>query len=174
MEDFQKGMANLYDSIPKSTDELNARIAELEEKLKEFEILQKIEDMIGVPKLYIFAAGATLNIILLITGLFYKLLGVLMTRFTGFAYPAYASFKAIESEDKEDDTQWLTYWFVFACFTMLEETILKPLEAILPVYFLFKSLFCLWCCLPQTRGAELIYRQGTKYVDLAFEHAHSE
>ncbi len=59
--------------------------------------------------------------------------------------------------------------FVFACFTMLEETILKPLEAILPVYFLFKSFFCLWCCLPQTRGAELIYRQGMRAIDLALQ-----
>ena len=36
------------------------------------------------------------------------------------AYPMYASFKAVESTNKADDTQWLTYWVVYACFTILE------------------------------------------------------
>lgn len=31
----------------------------------------------------------------------------------GFIYPAYCSVIAIESHHKEDDTQWLTYWYVF-------------------------------------------------------------
>ena len=32
----------------------------------------------------------------------------------GFVYPAYMSFKAIETEDDvDDDIQWLTYWVVF-------------------------------------------------------------
>jgi hypothetical protein len=60
----------------------------------------------------------------------------------GFVYPAYASFKAIESADKEDDKQWsaarvwraglarmltrlcgpprLTYWVVFSFLTVIE------------------------------------------------------
>lgn len=38
----------------------------------------------------------------------------------GFTYPAYASIKAIESRNKEDDTKWLTYWVVYGCFTIVE------------------------------------------------------
>lgn len=34
----------------------------------------------------------------------------------GFLYPAYCSIKAIESNNKDDDTQWLTYWLVFGLF----------------------------------------------------------
>ena len=49
-----------------------------------------------------------------------------MTRLFGFVYPCYMSFKAIESDAKGDDTQWLTYWMVFAVFSLMEETILKP------------------------------------------------
>ena len=28
--------------------------------------------------------------------------------------------KAIETKEKDDDTKWLTYWVVFAVFTILE------------------------------------------------------
>lgn len=38
----------------------------------------------------------------------------------GFAYPAYVSMKAIESHSKEDDTKWLTYWVVYAVFSIVE------------------------------------------------------
>ena len=38
----------------------------------------------------------------------------------GFAYPAYCSIKALESRTKEDDTQWLMYWVVFALFSLAE------------------------------------------------------
>lgn len=38
----------------------------------------------------------------------------------GFVYPAYASVKAIESDKKDDDTKWLTYWTVFAFFSIIE------------------------------------------------------
>jgi len=38
----------------------------------------------------------------------------------GFVYPAYASIKAIETKTKDDDTKWLTYWVVYACFGVVE------------------------------------------------------
>lgn len=38
----------------------------------------------------------------------------------GFVYPAYVSVKAIESEKKDDDTKWLTYWVVFAFLNTIE------------------------------------------------------
>lgn len=45
--------------------------------------------------------------------------------------------KAIDSEDKDDDTQWLTYWVVFAFFSVIEfftDTVLSWM----PFYFLLK------------------------------------
>lgn len=38
----------------------------------------------------------------------------------GFLFPAYYSFKAIESPNKEDDKQWLVYWVVYSFFTIIE------------------------------------------------------
>ena len=37
-----------------------------------------------------------------------------------FAYPAYCSIQALETKTKGDDTQWLTYWVVFAAFSVIE------------------------------------------------------
>lgn len=42
-----------------------------------------------------------------------------MCHLVGFVYPVYASFKAVESERKDDDTQWLTYWVVFGAFIVV-------------------------------------------------------
>lgn len=38
----------------------------------------------------------------------------------GFLYPAYGSMLALESPGKEDDRKWLTYWVVFAVFSIIE------------------------------------------------------
>jgi receptor expression-enhancing protein 5/6 len=70
---------------------------------------------------------------------------------------AYASFKAIESASKNDDTQWLTYWTVFAAFNIIEffaDIILYWI----PFYYLLKTLTLIWLYLPSFRGAEYVYR----------------
>lgn len=64
----------------------------------------------------------------------------------GFGYPAYASIKAIESPQKGDDTKWLTYWTVFAAFSLLE-FFSNIIVGWIPVYWLVKVilitfLFC--------------------------------
>lgn len=46
--------------------------------------------------------------------------GQLVCNSVGFIYPAYASIHAIETHAKEDDTKWLTYWVVFAVFSVFE------------------------------------------------------
>lgn len=89
---------------------------EIEAGLGEFSLLNTIEKKTRVPKL----AMATVTALSVFT-VFYVTFGPgLLCNLVGFAYPAYASFKAIESVQKEDDTQWLTYWVVYACFTVIE------------------------------------------------------
>lgn len=55
----------------------------------------------------------------------------------GFIYPAYVSIHAIESHNKEDDTKWLTYWVVFAVFSVVE-FFADTLVGWFPLYWLAK------------------------------------
>jgi hypothetical protein len=70
----------------------------------------------------------------------------------GFVYPAYKSIKAIESHNKDDDTQWyiiyahrqsysyfrLTYWVIFALLSGVLEFWTESIEAYIPIYWLIK------------------------------------
>lgn len=57
----------------------------------------------------------------------------------GFIYPAYVSIHAIESHTKEDDTKWLTYWVVFAVFSVFE-FFADIIVGWFPLYWLAKVL----------------------------------
>ncbi|RLN92928.1 hypothetical protein BBJ28_00015212 [Nothophytophthora sp. Chile5] len=77
----------------------------------------------------------------------------------GITYPAYASFKALESPRTGDaDKQWLTYWVVYGACTSLE-TVASPLLTWLPGYFVAKMAFLMWMMLPKTKGAMIVYRK---------------
>nr|CAD2191910.1 unnamed protein product [Meloidogyne enterolobii] len=83
----------------------------------------------------------------------------------GFGYPAYCSVKAIRTDTKDDDTQWLIYWTTFAAFSIVDffaESIYKWF----PLYWLAKIIFLLYLALPQTQGAHNLYVQ---YVDPLFD-----
>ena len=61
----------------------------------------------------------------------------------GFVYPAYCSVRALESRSKDDDTKWLTYWVVFALFSVIE-FFSDILVGWVPFYWLTKVtiIFC--------------------------------
>ena len=96
----------------------------------------------------------------------------------GFLYPAYKSFQSIEAKNKNDDTQWLVYWVIFAFFSIVE-TFIDYLLYWIPFYYAFKIAFLLWAMLPQTRGAKLLYdsflrdllKKNESRIDAAFADA---
>ena len=94
--------------------------------------------------------------------------------FSSFAYPAYCSIQALESKTKGDDTQWLTYWVVFAAFSVIEyfadfiagwvvstKCISRKINLLffeIPFYWLSKCLFMVWCMAPiENNGSSVIY-----------------
>ena len=157
MDDFKDGLSSLFAAIPKNGDDFNDRKRELEEELDKSEYMGKLEEQFKQPRIQLAQGFAGGFAALMLLGLFVKWIGILTTRFFGFAYPAYQSFKAIESKDKDDDTQWLIYWLIFAIFSILEETLLSPFEAYMPFFFVFKTVFLIWCFMPQTQGAALLW-----------------
>uniref|UniRef100_A0A0R3S0M5 Receptor expression-enhancing protein n=1 Tax=Elaeophora elaphi TaxID=1147741 RepID=A0A0R3S0M5_9BILA len=90
---------------------------------------------------------------------FYLLLGCfaeLICNVFGFAYPAYASVKAIRTPNKEDDTQWLMYWTVFASFS-IADSMISGITNSFPTYWLFKAAFLLYLYFPNSNGTQMLF-----------------
>jgi len=114
--------------------------------------LQRIESKTGVDRFYMVSGIFGLLSLYLIFGHFAELVCNLI----GFVYPAYISIKAIESADKSDDTQWLTYWVVFAVFNVIEFAS-DFFVGWFPLYWLVKCMVLLYLYLPMTMGAQKLY-----------------
>ncbi|KAL1110494.1 hypothetical protein AAG570_008022 [Ranatra chinensis] len=106
-------------------------------------LLSYLEEKTGVKRFYLFMAIVILTGIYLVIGYAAQLL----CNIIGFLYPAYASMKALETRETGDDTKWLTYWTVFALFSIIE----YPSDLLLywfPFYWLLKCIFMVWLFLP--------------------------
>merc|ERR1712000_195768 len=91
-------------------------LGQLDKELSKYPTLNNLEKQAGVPKAYAVLGLGALYFFLII----FNLGGQLLTNFAGFVIPGYYSMAALFSPGSSDDTQWLTYWVVFAFFTVLE------------------------------------------------------
>jgi len=91
------------------------------------------------------------------TGLLVGFAAQIICNFIGFLYPAYESIKAIESNTKQDDTKWLTYWVVYSSFIVVE-FFSDYLLFWIPFYYVLKCALLLYCMLPQYAGSQTIYQ----------------
>lgn len=137
-------------------------------QLSKYPALNNLEKSAGVPKTYAVVGLAALYFFLII----FNLGGQLLTNFAGFVLPGYYSLNALFTDNKDDDTQWLTvslptfgivrtrqlltnlfffsqYWVVFSFFTVVESFI--NIVYWFPFYFVFKFVFLLWLSLPTFR-----------------------
>jgi len=136
--------------------QLNKFKSDVDKKLHEpnsvTNALEKIEQKTGIKRFYLVAVVVGIFALYLIFGHFAEL----VCNIIGFLYPAYISIKAIESVDKTDDTQWLTYWVVFALFNVVEFAS-DAIVGWFPVYWLCKCALMLYLYLPMTKGADKLY-----------------
>jgi len=129
------------------------------------DLLTEVELRSGVKRTYIFIGVLGF----LATYLAFGYGGQLICNAIGFAYPAYASFKALETNQREDDTKWLTYWVVYGFLSMLE-FFSDILLSWFPLYWLAKCLLLLWCFAPvQWNGSNIIYNQIIRPLFLKYQ-----
>lgn len=123
---------------------------------------EKVEKMTGVKRIYL--AQALLGVLSL-----YLIVGKaaqFVCNMIGFVYPAYKSLVALETSNKEDDSKWLTYWVVFAAFSVVE-FFSDSLMSWFPFYWLAKVIFLLWCSADiPINGSSLIYNRFIRPVFL--------
>ncbi|KAI8878472.1 hypothetical protein K501DRAFT_228355 [Backusella circina FSU 941] len=149
-------MASPY-SVEGAQVKLKQTLASIDTELSKFKYANDFERLTGVPKSYAVLGAAGVAFLMI----FFNIAGQLLTNSISWVYPAYASFKAIESSNKQDDTQWLTYWTVVGFVQMLEY-FSDILLYWFPFYYLFKTLFVLWLALPQFNGAEILYNRALR------------
>ncbi|KEZ39727.1 hypothetical protein SAPIO_CDS9684 [Scedosporium apiospermum] len=133
-------------------DRVQQYVGVLDRELAKYPTIANLEKTTGVPKAYAAIGFAALYLFLII----FNLGGQLLTNIAGFVIPGYYSLNALFTTNTADDTQWLTYWVVFAFFSVIES--LVSVVYWFPFYFTFKFIFLLWLSLPTFRGAEFIFR----------------
>lgn len=116
---------------------------------------EKAEKLTGVKRIVIAQAILGLLSLYLIIGRAAQF----VCNAIGFLYPAYKSLVALETSNKEDDSKWLTYWVVFAAFSVVE-FFSDILLSWFPLYWLAKVAFLLYCSADiPTNGSVLIYNR---------------
>ncbi|KAK5134842.1 ER membrane protein DP1/Yop1 [Meristemomyces frigidus] len=127
-------------------------LSSLDKELSKYPQLNQLEAQTSVPKVYVVLGLGALYFFLI----FFNIAGEFLVNTAGFAIPAYYSLGALFSSGKTDDTQWLTYWVVYAFLTVVESAI----NAVywFPFYYTFKFVFIMWMALPQTGGAQIMFR----------------
>jgi len=129
-------------------------LVKIEQFLDKIELMQQLQEKTGIKKLYIAGTIALFVVVFILFGFGAGLL----CNFVGFVYPAYASFKSLETPDSKDDRLWLTYWVVYSCFCLIEG-FLEYVLFWVPFYYPIKLAFLFFLFLPQTQGAMNLYEK---------------
>ncbi|KAK5061427.1 ER membrane protein DP1/Yop1 [Exophiala bonariae] len=133
-------------------DRAQHQISQIDKELSKYPALNNFEKQTNVPKVYVFLGLVGLYFFLV----FFNIGGEFLVNFAGFILPGYYSLEALFSTSKVDDTQWLTYWVVYAFLNVFESLI----NAVywFPFYYTFKFILILWMALPVTNGAQIVFR----------------
>jgi len=124
----------------------------LNTKCGEFPVIRAVANKFGIKPLFV-AVAALFGVLVF---MLYGVGGQLLCTALGFLYPAFESFKAVESGDAVAMQFWLMYWVVWAIFLTIEHVCYYILIWI-PFYYPLKLGTLLWLFNPTTRGAKYVY-----------------
>ena len=108
--------------------------------------------MTGLTPSQIFKYSIITGVVMVMCGIG----GTYITCLLGVAYPCFMSFLALESDEEDDDKQWLTYWVVFGLFNIIDQ-FAGFILSFIPFYYLMKLCFLIWLFHPISKGATTIY-----------------
>ncbi|KAJ5647460.1 Protein yop1 [Penicillium lividum] len=132
-------------------DRAQHAVAQLDKELSKYPVLNNLERQTSVPKVYVILGLVGIYTFLV----FFNIAGEFLVNIAGFVLPGYYSLSALFTSGTADDTQWLTYWVVFAFLTTVESAISAAYW--FPFYYIFKFVLVLWMALPQTNGAQVVF-----------------
>lgn len=133
-------------------DKLQAHVSRLDKELSQYSCLNQFERQWGIKKVY--AVGGVIGVYFFL--IFINVGGRFLSNVLGCLIPMYYSVLAIESSNKANNVQWLSYWVIYG-FLILVEHYDQSLLYWFPFYYFFKSVFILYLSLPQFNGAQTIY-----------------
>ncbi|AET41382.1 Yop1p Ecym_8087 [Eremothecium cymbalariae DBVPG len=142
----------MSDFLAKAQRQLQA----LDKQFAGNKLLEEFERRTNLPKSYAIAGGAGLYLFIIFINV--GGVGEILSNFVGFVVPGYYSLVALKSASKDDDTQLLTYWIVFAFFSVIEFWS-KAILYWIPFYWFFKTIFLIFIALPQLHGASMVYNR---------------
>eukprot|EP00927_Polykrikos_kofoidii_P062818 TRINITY_DN57611_c0_g1_i1.p1 TRINITY_DN57611_c0_g1~~TRINITY_DN57611_c0_g1_i1.p1 ORF type:complete len:452 (+),score=78.24 TRINITY_DN57611_c0_g1_i1:146-1501(+) len=116
-------------------------------------LLENFATFLGTEKWIVVVGGVATLWSFLVWGFLGELVGALL----GYFYPMYASFRVLtETRDPDDVVSWLQCWVSFACLTLVEYSLYKPLSAV-PGYHLIRLAVISSLYMPQFRLPQHLY-----------------
>ena len=114
--------------------------------------VKKATEMTKVESQYLVLGGLVVLLLLATTPPGMWLIYTLAT----FTWPAYRSYKAVESPEPTDDKHWLTYWVVLGFFFTFSEVI-DFIFSWVPLLQFFKLILLAYMHLSKEKGSKFLY-----------------
>jgi receptor expression-enhancing protein 5/6 len=133
--------------------------------LDDFPTLKSLESQSGVPKVYGVLGASSVYFLLIFINV--GGIGQLLANFACLMVPGYYSLMALETKSTADDTHYLTYWVVYAAFSVVEFWS-KAILYWIPFYWVFKTFLFLYLGLPHYNGARWVYTNVLRPVSVKF------
>lgn len=121
-------------------------------RAEQWQIVKSAADALGVSPVFVSIAAVLGALGFLLFGIG----GSLLCTVVGALYPAFESFKAVETRDMEVTRFWMTYWVVYALMSSID-CACSPVLVYIPFYYPVKLTALMFLCSRSTGGPRYVY-----------------